>query len=55
MIRKILILAACLPSVAAAEPAALFDVVCTGLQQTEDSKPPIAWKERLRFDLESRR
>lgn len=56
MIRPILVVAACLlPSVAAAEPDALFDVVCTGLQQTEDAKPPIAWKERMRFDLESRR
>lgn len=31
MIRPILVVAACLlPSVAAAEPGALFDVVCTG-------------------------
>lgn len=56
MIRKLLVMTACLwPSVAAAEPGALFDLVCTGVQRTGDTTPPIAWKERMRFDLESRR
>jgi hypothetical protein len=57
MMRVILILAAAcaVSSTANAAPRDMFDLVCTGQQQTATGKPPAAWKEHFRFDLENRR
>jgi hypothetical protein len=54
--RKIMLLALCaLSTTASAAPKDMFDLVCTGKQQTATGKPPLAWKERFRFDLSTRR
>jgi hypothetical protein len=42
-------------STANAANADYFDLVCTGQQQLATGKPAVAWKERLRFDLMSKR
>ena len=56
MIRKVLLVALCaMSSAASAAPSDMFDLVCTGTQQIATGKPSVAWKDRFRFDLATRR
>lgn len=56
MRKFMMIVAACAVSSSAhASPRDMFDLVCTGTQQTATGKPASAWKERFRFDLENKR